>query len=456
MGNSFFLNDDFDLNPDSTASDDTDVWSLGEESDLGYDSIHVETVDLDMDGIDDSIIEEIDIDGDGYSDIVNIVSDTDGDGYFDTTAAAQDANYDGMIDSYTISHDSNGDGLVDYTETQIDSDFDGTVDFAVMEEDLNFDGVTDNSEMMISADDGSGDAYFMRAADLDFDGNTDKFEITREENPFSMEDEVLPDDEMIDEDTTYYPEDDDDYVVPYAPEKPEEFDDFSFDEDTEDEDIDDFNEDDDALPYIDLDELGYDESNDNGRFAYELNNFDPSTADSDSIIGNPEEVLDLWESQGDTGRCAIYAQKFVIEEYTGQEVDIEDLVDLAIENGWFTEEGGTPIIHMDKILDYYEVPNETSSGNDINDIVESLNEGHKVIVSVDADEYWFGENDDVYIPGDGVNHAVEVIGIDNSDPENPLVILNDSGNPDGRGCLVPLDTFMDAWEDGNCYMVECM
>ena len=55
-----------------------------------------------------------------------------------------------------------------------------------------------------------------------------------------------------------------------------------------------------------------------------------------------------------------------------------------------------------------------------------------------------------------MNHAVQVIGIDYSNPDEPMVILNDSGTPDGCGEMVPLDTFLDAWEDGNCQMITCM
>ena len=53
------------------------------------------------------------------------------------------------------------------------------------------------------------------------------------------------------------------------------------------------------------------------------------------------------------------------------------------------------------------------------------------------------------------DHAVEVIGFDYSDPNNPMVILNDSGTPDGCGELVPLDVFVNAWEAGDCQMIEC-
>ena len=51
------------------------------------------------------------------------------------------------------------------------------------------------------------------------------------------------------------------------------------------------------------------------------------------------------------------------------------------------------------------------------------------------------------------DHAVAVTGIDLSDPSNPMVILNESGSPDGAGVRYPLDRFMDAWDNSDCYYV---
>ncbi|MCD8111039.1 MAG: hypothetical protein LUE14_13305 [Clostridiales bacterium] len=188
----------------------------------------------------------------------------------------------------------------------------------------------------------------------------------------------------------------------------------------------------------------------------QLKNFDPSEADPDEVSGDPEKSMGYWEFQGDTNRCAIFSQMFIIEEMTGQELDIEEVCDIAEENGWFTEENGTPLMDMNKLLDYYGVDNDMSFANDISDIEDRLTDGGKVVAAIDADEIWYGENDDIYTPDDGANHAVEVIGLDTSDPDAPMVILNDSGNPDGSGVMIPLDTFMDAWEDSGYMMVETL
>lgn len=58
------------------------------------------------------------------------------------------------------------------------------------------------------------------------------------------------------------------------------------------------------------------------------------------------------------------------------------------------------------------------------------------------------------MPEQGANHAVQVIGIDRSDPDNPVVILNDPGQPNGQGIRVNADDFVDAWQDSDRFMVS--
>ena len=185
--------------------------------------------------------------------------------------------------------------------------------------------------------------------------------------------------------------------------------------------------------------------------------FNPDAADPDAVAGTPAEDMEHWEYQGQTGRCAIYAQKFAIEAITGREIPIEELVAVAEENGWFVpgENEGTVSLNMDKLVEYYGVENEMSFNNDIESLEEALNDGHKVIVSVDSGQIWKGEENDIFSPETTADHAVEVIGIDRTDPENPMVVLNDSGTPNGCGELVPLEVFENAWSAGDSQMIEC-
>ena len=189
---------------------------------------------------------------------------------------------------------------------------------------------------------------------------------------------------------------------------------------------------------------------------WELDNFDPNNVSNyDSISGDPAKSMEVWECQGDTNRCALYSEKFVLEELTGNDIDIEEFVAVAKENNWFTEDGGTTFLNMNNMLDCYGIENEMSFHNSIADIEDCLNEGGKVIVSINADEIWHGSDNNIFAPESCANHAVEVIGVDRTDPNNPMVILNDSGSPYGKGEMIPLELFEGAWEVGDCQMVKC-
>lgn len=362
---------------------------------------YAEELDLDGDGTADAL--GVDSNGDGVIDTVLI--DTDGDGVEDITYI--DTNYDGTFDTYMETHDYNQDGVVDSVTTYSDTDEDGNYDQMVQAYDSDGDGTLDTFETHYDMDgDGKEDAvveeYFL---DRDGDGEIDTYVYGEDEGA----DGVFEIMEAYDFDTSSG----------------------------------------------ELQPLNISDTEGNGAHYNELEQFDPDGVDPDDVSGNPEQSMEEWEYQEDTNRCALYSQKFVIEELTGQDVDIEEIADLAEENGWFSEENGTPLMDMNKVLDYYGVENTMSFHNDIDDIKDCLDAGGKVIVSLDSDEIWYGEGDDLFSPTASSDHAVEVIGIDYSNPDEPMVILNDSGSPYGCGEMVPLDVFMDAWEDGDCQMITC-
>lgn len=197
-----------------------------------------------------------------------------------------------------------------------------------------------------------------------------------------------------------------------------------------------------------LDEVGF-----NGVFAPEpyaepelaYEQFDPDNADMNNVIGDPASDAEIWEYQGDSGPCAIYAQAMAYQNVTGEEVDVEELIETATEEGWY--DGGTSIDDMDKVLNYLGIDADVEYRGDMDDIRECLENGGRVVAAVDGNEIWLGDNDTCYSPNDP-NHAIEVIGIDYSGDE-PMVIINDSGTPDGHAIMVPKDQFVDAWQDSD-------
>lgn len=186
--------------------------------------------------------------------------------------------------------------------------------------------------------------------------------------------------------------------------------------------------------------------------AYET--FDPNTADMDGIIGDPAEAMENWHWQETGSSCAVASQEFVLEQLTGNEFEESDLREMAEEYGWYDPNGGTAMDDVGNILEHMGLEVEKSKGNSIEDMEHCLENGGAVIVGVDSSEIWEGVDDDLFGPGMDADHAVQVIGIDRSNPEQTMVILNDPGASNGGGAMLPLDIFMGAWEDSGCFMVE--
>lgn len=336
-----------------------------------------------------------DTDGDGIADTV--LMDTDGNGVIDVMVHA---DQDGSI---TKLYDYNQDGEIDSGDYYTDLDQDGVFDMVVDILDTDHDGSADTAHVYM---------------DLDGDMQPD-FEAVTEIDPAALMlgqtgDTVIETESVMD-----FGADDDQVML-------------------------------NQVMLNQVDDLEIDIASPLG-----LSQFSPEDADLDKVVGDPVESMEYWEYQGPTNRCAIYSQKFVIEELTGNDLDIEELSQIAEEQNWFSEEGGTSLLHTNKLLNYYGVDNTMSFDNTMSDIEECLANGGKVIVGVNADEIWYGEESNIFVPSGGANHALQVVGVDYTDPDNPQVILNDSGSPDGCGETVPMDVFVGAWEDGNCQMISC-
>lgn len=182
---------------------------------------------------------------------------------------------------------------------------------------------------------------------------------------------------------------------------------------------------------------------------------------ADYIGEPPMDAMTHWHLQESPDTCAVAAQEFVLDDITGVDHSEAELVSIAEANGWYTPGGGTAPDDVGKLLDCFGVPTETQHGASVDDLAAALAEGKHVIVGVDSGELahpgGYDPDDplDQYpgIPGQGADHAVQVIGIDNSDPANPMVVLNDPGRPDGQGGGVPLSIFAEAWEDSGNLLV---
>ena len=190
--------------------------------------------------------------------------------------------------------------------------------------------------------------------------------------------------------------------------------------------------------------------------AADLPNFDPAT--DTAVAGEPGADMALWHMQEAPDTCAVVSQEFILEALTGQEFDEAALAEEAGQNGWYEPGGGTPMYHMDSLLEAHGVATETHFGGTVDQIAEELESGNKVMIAVDSSEVWEPGTDPLLddltdpMPGQGADHAVEVTGIVDT-PDGRMVVLNDPGHPDGRGSMVPVEEFEAAWADSDSFMV---
>ena len=173
--------------------------------------------------------------------------------------------------------------------------------------------------------------------------------------------------------------------------------------------------------------------------------------DGNSVIGTPGD--EFQQAYADT--CAIKSQQIILNEF-GVPVTEDQCVQYSYEHGWYDGSGnGTSFEDVGKLLTEGGVPNHQQVNADVFDIINELSQGHKIIIGVDSGELWgnsFVEWLRDFFIGDTPDHAVVVSGIDTTDPDNIMVYVTDPGNGDHNKAY-PLNQFMDAWKDAQCFMV---
>ena len=172
---------------------------------------------------------------------------------------------------------------------------------------------------------------------------------------------------------------------------------------------------------------------------------------NEGIIGNPEKDMEYWHKQEHPMSCAIAAQEFVAESLLGKDFSEAKMREYARNNEWFRDSGTTGIC-VGEILEAMGLDVTKELHCSVDDIAETLKTNGKVIVGVN--DLILKDIRYSKLPGHEANHIVEVIGLDESDQKNIEVILNDSGDPDGAGRRVPLETFQAAWDTSKCFMVS--
>lgn len=179
-----------------------------------------------------------------------------------------------------------------------------------------------------------------------------------------------------------------------------------------------------------------------------------STENFNEIMDPTGMTPDVQQQYPDT--CAIKSQQLILNEY-GIDVNEDQLVQFSYDHGWYNGDGtGTNAEDVGNLLESANIPVTRQADANVFNLVSELSQGHKVIVGVDSGELWDNKfmgwlND--FFNGDTPDHALIVAGIDTSDPNNVMVIVDDPGTGEYHKAY-PLDQFMDAWSDSECYMVS--
>ncbi len=183
----------------------------------------------------------------------------------------------------------------------------------------------------------------------------------------------------------------------------------------------------------------------------------PSEAQADQFVGAPEEDTRTWDGrQSYDDTCAIRCQEFILEQFTGQEIDEKALVQVAADNGWYVPGKGTPPQYVGSLLELYGVPVNQYENANLFDLANELAQGHKVVINVDSGE--LSSREDPVLEEiaattdvDGADHAVVVSGIDTTDPDSPQVMVSDPGTGEATA-RYPLEQFLAAWQDSDFTM----
>jgi hypothetical protein len=182
--------------------------------------------------------------------------------------------------------------------------------------------------------------------------------------------------------------------------------------------------------------------------------------DNEYFIGDPASQMDDWIMQ-DADNCAVAAEASIINQFIGGGLSLDDASYISASNGWYEPGMGTDASEIGNLMDLSGIPNHSVMNGTMEQLAYELQQGHGVIVGVNADELWdMGILNDIkqfFLDAFGLdnvnpaNHAVTVTGVDLSDPDNPMVIINDSGAPNGAAVRYPLEQFNDAWENSGFY-----
>jgi len=148
-------------------------------------------------------------------------------------------------------------------------------------------------------------------------------------------------------------------------------------------------------------------------------------------------------------RCNIRCEQYVLQKF-GITISEKELAEKAELAEWL-KEGGTPLFQMGNLCAEYGLSVARQYNATVDDLKTALSQDYEVIVAVDGGEMDGGTAaeafEDAFV-GKIPDHSLVILSIEGND----VVCYNPFFGEAPQ--IVPLDRFIDAWDDSDSYMVK--
>lgn len=174
-------------------------------------------------------------------------------------------------------------------------------------------------------------------------------------------------------------------------------------------------------------------------------------------LGDVDASEEYFHKQGQNdlgflGTCGLVSCGDIANQF-GEQVSENDVVHYAVDKGLCTvisdnpaASGGTSMSEQAAILDGLGMPSHVELGDSLEGLGRQLEEGHGVIMEVNAGELW-GRS--AYYDNGGVNHAVTLTGVavDQNSGKAVGIWINDSGSGNYQRYISADDPVIDNWKE---------
>ena len=154
---------------------------------------------------------------------------------------------------------------------------------------------------------------------------------------------------------------------------------------------------------------------------------------------------------GNRNICGMECERYILRR-RGVEFSDEELLRRAVEQGWLKDKG-TALHNIGRHAEYFGLNVTRRFKSSLEELVSALQRGDDVIVALDGGELCHervaAELLEDIVEGERPDHTVVVTGCD---VEQCRVRLYDPNNDSSEDEL-PLEMFLDAWDDSKRYMV---